>query len=620
MCKTEATYGKAIASYGTRRYQQHSVEMCKTEATYGKAIASYGGDISEINRHIMVDRPTKSIGSIDALQPNGRDSLGGIPRESLSGIHRESLADRASVGAGGGQRNSLKEWQDVVPQADVKSPKCGICFEARGADKLVTLRCGHPFCVDCIRDYVKFRLSERKTVMSCPFLPVNNCQESIPLALISQTGGEETVKKLLRFQTEKVLESNPNARWCIQPRCGSGFLCDPTIRMAVCPECKTALCFQCRLSYHEGPCVGIGDIENEIKLDPTAAPSIMRTCPNCSRPTELIGGCRNVTCICGHRYCWICLSPYPCPNACGQRYDIDQTQPLMRPLSDNEKRILYLKRILCCFTCVYLSPVWLLISCFKAITTKKSTFTQSYWACPVVALFELFVFPVALLVSVFFIPIGLTYILYCIFCPLFCIDSGLSYPLFRVYSPGDRDGEIQYLHPEMDIMTKYKGPLTPRMVALGRLCIAIVWFWISFWPAAALSLCLLPIQPLALVPITCFPSLKTSIPQKAIWIMNTFIIATGIGLFLHFGNQANLTVTLGVSVSIGILGLLIAIFTPTSDWAFLSPIWLGTLAPIAMQLGIKNPVNPETNPFTGPVPFPGPYLVVYQDWNGHITL
>eukprot|EP00954_Amorphochlora_amoebiformis_P020608 1340623-Amorphochlora_amoeboformis.AAC.1 len=77
----------------------------------------------------MVDRPTKSIGSIDALQPNGRDSLGGIPRESLSGIHRESLADRASVGAGGGQRNSLKEWQDVVPQADVKSPKCGICFE-----------------------------------------------------------------------------------------------------------------------------------------------------------------------------------------------------------------------------------------------------------------------------------------------------------------------------------------------------------------------------------------------------------------------------------------------------------------------------------------------------------
>ena len=47
----------------------------------------------------------------------------------------------------------------------------------------------------------------------------------------------------------------------------------------------------------------------------------LKRCPRCGAATERAAGCLNMSCSCGHRYCWICLRPYPCPAGCGQRGD-----------------------------------------------------------------------------------------------------------------------------------------------------------------------------------------------------------------------------------------------------------------------------------------------------------
>eukprot|EP00470_Lotharella_oceanica_P013864 CAMPEP_0170199840 /NCGR_PEP_ID=MMETSP0040_2-20121228/69553_1 /TAXON_ID=641309 /ORGANISM="Lotharella oceanica, Strain CCMP622" /LENGTH=106 /DNA_ID=CAMNT_0010449991 /DNA_START=818 /DNA_END=1138 /DNA_ORIENTATION=- len=104
------------------------------------------------------------------------------------------------------------------------------------------------------------------------------------------------------------------------------------------------------------------------------------------------------------------------------------------------------------------------------------------------------------------------------------------------------------------------------------------------------------------------------------WFASTSLLALALGLILWGTKTINLLVILVVAITVAALGFATAIATPTSDWSFLAPYWLGALAPVAAILGLGNPVNPSLNPFTGPVPFPGPYLVVFQGWNGHITL
>mmetsp|Transcript_27215 Transcript_27215/g.45750 ORF Transcript_27215/g.45750 Transcript_27215/m.45750 type:complete len:630 (+) Transcript_27215:911-2800(+) len=571
-----------------------------------------------------------------------------------------------------GQDNERRERS-----SNETSKACSICFEDHDNEdsKLVPLEgCSHVFCSSCLRQYVSLRVESRKVnCMPCPMKPVNGCKVEILDEIVREIAGDEILLKMKRFQEENTIERNPFTRWCVNPNCLRAFVLDEKMKESlsnkqtnqkncergVCPFCSTELCVHCRRPYHsrssnKGGCPSLSSSSSspfclwrDKRHDRTEDMSAiaewraeakrngrqLRTCPSCRRTTELVAGCKNMTCICGHRYCWICLAPYPCPNACGQREEA-VALPMSREehkITATQNRILYLKRMGCCMLCVVFAPVWLFISmavcCTGQVNDRNPESCESYWLCPITSLFLIpTLLAVAMLIACIFAPLGVGYLIYVGIMVVGCVDSGISFPLYSIHYPtaaglaGTQDGELRLMDDSLEIFSKYEGPLPTWAVMIGKFGIAALWYMISSPVTLSISLGLLPLSPLMLLPITICPQLKTNRIIKILWTLSIIIVTVILGVILKFEADLGARTSLIVCSLFAAVGAFVAIATPTSDWSFLAPFWTGTLAPIAWILGIPNPVNPGLNPFTGPVPFPGPYLVVFQGWNGHITL
>ena len=61
----------------------------------------------------------------------------------------------------------------------------------------------------------------------------------------------EVLEKYTRFKEKKDVEGDTLMRWCVKAGC-KGFVRAENAQVIklVCPECQTALCFQCRDEYH----------------------------------------------------------------------------------------------------------------------------------------------------------------------------------------------------------------------------------------------------------------------------------------------------------------------------------------------------------------------------------
>jgi len=214
--------------------------------------------------------------------------------------------------------------------------------------------------------------------------------------------------------------------------------------------------------------------------------------------------------------------------------------------------------------------------------------------------------------SVFYIFYMFLYVLF------FCMDSGITHSL---YTPSTGDDFGEFLVPQSIIYQKYKGPLPVQLIIAGKISLALTWFLIS-WPIAIIiTLALCPLSPFFLLPLTIFgPTLPTSLKTKFLAFCLGLILDGIIFIILFFQYSIQLKICIIVLIIIGILWSFCIYSPPTSDWAFLGCLWVGVGAPIAHIIGLQNPVNPELNPFTGPVPFPSIYSTLFQKVDGHITL
>lgn len=198
---------------------------------------------------------------------------------------------------------SVQPVDPIEPSIHLESEECKICGSELGVDGAVALgRCEHVFCEPCFRDYLAFRLSERKIVgVTCPAF---NC----PVVLI-----EEELKryfepadyeKYQRFIREMELEKNPDLRWCPKIDCSGYDYGGLDKRKLICSSCGFTYCFYCLEAWHQaGKCKA----EGERKLDHWAKTHKAKFCPMCRARIEKQLGCNHMTCVrCQYEFCWLC--------------------------------------------------------------------------------------------------------------------------------------------------------------------------------------------------------------------------------------------------------------------------------------------------------------------------
>ncbi|KAJ9456748.1 hypothetical protein DIPPA_13592 [Diplonema papillatum] len=95
-------------------------------------------------------------------------------------------------------------------------PTCIACLENV---PLVELDCGHGSCAECWRRYIMNRVTDGEVNIGCMFL---DCDETLSEDRVLEflQDNDQASARYLRFLEMKRLESDPNMRWCINPKCG----------------------------------------------------------------------------------------------------------------------------------------------------------------------------------------------------------------------------------------------------------------------------------------------------------------------------------------------------------------------------------------------------------------
>lgn len=212
-------------------------------------------------------------------------------------------------------------------------------------------------CYSCLDLHISTSL-ETRGIGACNAIrcPKVSCDHKYTFDEIKNITSPKTFSQYDDLLTRRVLQNDPNFRWCVNPGCSSGaiycaediweemgcrgivFEVDPRLtepgRWIQCPDCKFDMCF-----VHRGPCPTKFRSGLEQRKDPIWTLSAKgcaecrqdllncgaedddtiwiakntKPCPGfgCGVPIEKNSGCRHMLCAnCQFEFCWDCLDEY----------------------------------------------------------------------------------------------------------------------------------------------------------------------------------------------------------------------------------------------------------------------------------------------------------------------
>eukprot|EP01129_Flabellula_baltica_P011480 TRINITY_DN503_c0_g1_i1.p1 TRINITY_DN503_c0_g1~~TRINITY_DN503_c0_g1_i1.p1 ORF type:complete len:420 (+),score=78.60 TRINITY_DN503_c0_g1_i1:645-1904(+) len=120
------------------------------------------------------------------------------------------------------------------------------------SDTITTLSCGHGYCIACWKDYLSLKILEKKTAIRCPGI---NCPYVLDEDIVIQLSGDDKEKeKLEDTLLTSFIELNPMAKWCPAPGCVYGVLlnevCAQRNENITC-NCGHRFCFRCSDEAHQ---------------------------------------------------------------------------------------------------------------------------------------------------------------------------------------------------------------------------------------------------------------------------------------------------------------------------------------------------------------------------------
>lgn len=204
----------------------------------------------------------------------------------------------------------------------MRSGPCGICFDESRGEMQKLLPCGgqHPFCDDCLRQYLHGVLeSGNATAMICP---EPTCRLPLDEHAVEEILGKTARAKFVRLAAARDVDALGHIAWCPEPGCGKAVARDQNAGLTVRCACGYRFCCSCKLPGGHDPCSceqwgawreAHPQLEqrhkerrkhqdrNEVWINRNA-----QHCPGCQGVVQRNGGCNHMVCRCGVHFCYVC--------------------------------------------------------------------------------------------------------------------------------------------------------------------------------------------------------------------------------------------------------------------------------------------------------------------------
>ena len=185
---------------------------------------------------------------------------------------------------------------------------CPICYEDLDMKDTYHAGCGHRFCKDCWRDSLMNQMMKDELITCIE----NDCRCLIRLEDIFDVllQKEEDIK-VLKTYLSRFIRKSCEKLISTCPKCHIEFVLETNSNFIECKKCKHQYCKICFRNCHEGKTCEeyestVGE-NNEIKQEQWMRENT-RKCPHCQRLIHRAESCNNVKCVCGKRFCWLCLA------------------------------------------------------------------------------------------------------------------------------------------------------------------------------------------------------------------------------------------------------------------------------------------------------------------------
>ncbi|KAG8385129.1 hypothetical protein BUALT_Bualt03G0009700 [Buddleja alternifolia] len=202
---------------------------------------------------------------------------------------------------------------------------CSICCEEKLSSMMLTIKCSHKFCSQCMKTYVEGKLQSTQVPIRCPQLKCKYCISASECRLFLPVTSYESLEIALLeaniLNSDKIYCPYANCsvlldpHECLSTRASSSSQSDNSC--VECPVCQRFICVDCGVPWHSSmTCEEYQNLPleerdaSDLTLHRLAQNKRWKRCQQCRWMIELDHGCYHMTCRCGHEFCYSCGAEY----------------------------------------------------------------------------------------------------------------------------------------------------------------------------------------------------------------------------------------------------------------------------------------------------------------------
>jgi hypothetical protein len=335
----------SIAAHGMERPQPaitrdaSQIETINAQELLKKIKKEVFGIIALVKEGLTTAHKTNKIPNASALLKTLKQSISLLPashplKALLMKFYESTLAcEQTHYSSGEIIKNFTLVSRDI--KQHINSLKtCDICFDENLS---IQLSCGHEYCLDCLSEHIKARLSENDCDIKCPS---RECKKQIEQKDIQELMRDPKVmQKIDTLQLKRWLASQKNVKHCPTANCNFSFINEKTEQHTMrCPECKKDFCGLCAFAHSRNITCKEAEENRNTTTNASAAEKATeqwkknntKPCPRCNATIEKNDGCNHMTCSkCRHEFCWLCSGNWRGHTGCplyGNRDGSQQVQ------------------------------------------------------------------------------------------------------------------------------------------------------------------------------------------------------------------------------------------------------------------------------------------------------
>lgn len=224
------------------------------------------------------------------------------------------------------KQNEEAGWVAQLPTLTDREYDCPCCLDTYPVNQMISLKCRHLYCVDCMSQIVELKVTEGggNTIIVCPGF---ECCQRFDEVTIGALVDPTVFAQYNGHLANAFVSECPTVRWCPSGKCDVATrLNGQQNKGQILCECGHLWCWACRQEGHYPASCDHQKWWTEVytrdegklvfqSLDEAETVKWLlnytQDCPKCSSPIEKNGGCNHMSCKkCKYDYCWVCKDPW----------------------------------------------------------------------------------------------------------------------------------------------------------------------------------------------------------------------------------------------------------------------------------------------------------------------